>query len=234
MSSPTTQQLSQSEVTTPRMSSLPHADAANRALTPPKNDNNGDGGGIERVFSFSSVHSPTMLDAKQQLEPPAWHAPSKEEIEYTDAWNNVYNNQSHFLCPLPAKDDSTIGSTQTNNSMYAHCGTRCQAEAEVFVREGFPYVQTAIALKFHHRHSQLIADILLCQDQPPDRSQGIVGTLHCLKTFFHHNLLHSIHCCPQQSSLLKRRRRLISNKPICNIHLLNMKVIVKQSPVNIS
>ena len=156
-SSPTTQQLSQSEVTTPRMSSLPHD--ANRALTPPQNDNNGSGGMMNREFSYSSV----LLDTKEQLlEPPAWHAPSQEEIEYTDAWNNVYSNQSHFLCPLPVKDDSTIGSTQTNNSMYAHCGTSLSSRGGGLRPRGFSICSNNDSIEItsqtqpsHRRHPSL-------------------------------------------------------------------------------
>ncbi|KAL7530929.1 hypothetical protein ACHAXR_003753 [Thalassiosira sp. AJA248-18] len=53
------------------------------------------------------------------LEPPAWKPPEEDEIEYTDAWNNVYNTQHHYLkpgFPQAPGDDSTIGSSQTNNS----------------------------------------------------------------------------------------------------------------------
>ena len=119
MSSPSTQQMMRlgSEATTPR---------TNLTHSKDNSGTNGDGGEMERTFSYSSM---TMLDDTEQgqdhylLEPPAWKPPDQEEIEYTDAWNSAYgNNQSHFLQPFPVKDDSTIGSNHTNNSLFAHCG----------------------------------------------------------------------------------------------------------------
>jgi len=65
-----------------------------------------------------SQQTPSMVNSQHNsLEPPAWKPPDTEEIEYTDAWNNIYNNQHHYLQPGLAQDDSTIGSSQTNNSM---------------------------------------------------------------------------------------------------------------------
>jgi hypothetical protein len=60
--------------------------------------------------SISSGHHDT-------LEPPAWKPPEAEEVEYTDAWNNMYNNQHHFLQPDFPKDDSSVGSNLTSNSL---------------------------------------------------------------------------------------------------------------------
>jgi hypothetical protein len=51
------------------------------------------------------------------LEPPAWKPPEADEVEYTDAWNNTFNNQHHFLQPAFPKDDSSVGSNLTNNSL---------------------------------------------------------------------------------------------------------------------
>ena len=111
-----------SEATTPRTNLTSHH-------TTQSNDNDdGDVGDIYRCFSYSSV---TRLETEQGqdhlLEPPAWKPPEQDEIDYTDAWNSAYgNNQSHFLQPFSAKDDSTIGSNHTNhsnsNSLFAHCG----------------------------------------------------------------------------------------------------------------
>jgi len=53
---------------------------------------------------------------KEPLTCPSWHPPDKEEVEYTDAWNNSYDNRHHYMQPPVAKDDSTIGSNQTNDS----------------------------------------------------------------------------------------------------------------------
>lgn len=125
MSSPCTQQMMRlsSEATTPTTNLT--ARIFNRSNGNSSSRINGDDGGeIERTFSYSSV---TMLEADQGhdqlLEPPAWKPPEQEEIEYTDAWNSAYGNyQSHFLQPFHVKDDSTIGSNQTNDSLFAHCG----------------------------------------------------------------------------------------------------------------
>ena len=54
--------------------------------------------------------------AKEPLTCPSWHPPDKEEVEYTDAWNNSYDNRHHYMQPPVAKDDSTIASNQTNDS----------------------------------------------------------------------------------------------------------------------
>ena len=97
-----------SEATTPRTN-----------LTTQTNDaNDGNGGDMYRCFSYSSVNmTETEQGHESLLEPPAWKPPEQDEIDYTDAWNSAYgNNQSHFLRPFAAKDDSTIGSNQTNNS----------------------------------------------------------------------------------------------------------------------
>ncbi len=51
------------------------------------------------------------------LEPPAWKPPDAEEVEYIDAWNTTYNNQHHFLQPDFPKDDSSVGSNLTSNSL---------------------------------------------------------------------------------------------------------------------
>lgn len=62
----------------------------------------------------------TMSSQYDTLEPPAWKPPEPDEIEYTDAWNNTYNNQHHYLQPFTTtiiKDDSSIGSNLTNNSL---------------------------------------------------------------------------------------------------------------------
>jgi len=135
----TTQQMMRlgSEATTPRTNLT-----TSKNLTTQSNDNSsrsnsngvgdgvGDGVDIYRCFSYSSV---TMMEADQGqdhlLEPPAWKPPEQEEIEYTDAWNNAYgNNQTHFLQPFHVKDDSTIGSNQTNNSLFAHCGNSLSSQ----------------------------------------------------------------------------------------------------------
>jgi len=66
--------------------------------------------------SNPSQHTPSIFNSHHDsLEPPAWKPPDAEEIEYTDTWNNTYNNQHHYLQPI-AQDDSTIASNQTNNS----------------------------------------------------------------------------------------------------------------------
>lgn len=116
-------------------------------LTTQSNDdsltNDGDDADMYRCFSYSSV---TMVDAEQAqerlLEPPAWKPPEQEEIDYTDAWNNAHpNNQSHFLQPFSAKDDSTIGSTQTNNtnsnSIFALCGNSLSSQGGGLRPRGF-------------------------------------------------------------------------------------------------
>jgi len=121
MSSPSTQQMMRlcSESTTPRTNLTARVFKQSNANSTTMN---GGGDEIERTFSYSSV---AMLEAERRdqllLEPPAWKPPEQEEIEYTDAWNSAYGSyQSHFLQPFHAKDDSTIGSNQTNNSLFAH------------------------------------------------------------------------------------------------------------------
>src|SRR5210317_902021 len=70
----------------------------------------------------------------------------------------------------------------------------CQAEEEVFAQEGFQYAPTMIALL---RHNQVIAGILLFQDQLLNRSLDIVGILLCLKISSLRNPPRSIHFCLQ-------------------------------------
>jgi len=66
--------------------------------------------------SQSSQYTPSMFNSQPNaLEPPPWHPPCEEEIEYADALNNAYDNQHHYLQPV-SQDDSTIGSNKTNTS----------------------------------------------------------------------------------------------------------------------
>ena len=69
----------------------------------------------------SPHHTPSMFSSNHYdaLEPPHWKPPNSDEIEYTDAWNNTYNTQHHYLKPaasLLGQDDSTVGSSHTNSS----------------------------------------------------------------------------------------------------------------------
>mmetsp|Transcript_25291 Transcript_25291/g.45541 ORF Transcript_25291/g.45541 Transcript_25291/m.45541 type:complete len:716 (-) Transcript_25291:191-2338(-) len=121
--------VSASQLSTPVMSQQ-------RALalilnTPPANNgcaDNNNGASLKHDFDteeapialppFSSQQTPSLFSSQYDtLEPPAWKPPAAEEIEYTDAWNNIYNNQHHYLQPGFNQDDSTIGSSQTNTSL---------------------------------------------------------------------------------------------------------------------
>ena len=100
-------------------------------VTDIKDYDNGDYDDVDigRCFSYSSVAMVESEQYNQSLEPPAWKPPEQEEIDYTDAWNNAYgNNQSHFLQPFPAKDDSTIGSNSNPSSMFAYCGNSVSSQ----------------------------------------------------------------------------------------------------------
>ncbi len=77
---------------------------------------------LETATSLPQQQTPAafMMMSNSQydtLEPPAWKPPEADEIEYTDAWNNTYNNQHHYLQPFAMRDDSSIGSNLTNNSL---------------------------------------------------------------------------------------------------------------------
>ncbi len=137
---------SQQAITGSEEATTSRTDLTAKTLTSQSNDsltNVGDDADMYRCFSYSSV---TMIDAEQGqenlLEPPAWKPPEQEEIEYTDAWNNAHpNNQSHFLQPFAAKDDSTIGSNQTSNtnsnSIFALCGNSLSSQGGGLRPRGF-------------------------------------------------------------------------------------------------
>ena len=106
---------------------------------------------------------------------------------------------------------------------FAVLHTQAEEGEQVYVREGFHYVQTMIASKFHRTHRSLaIVGILLCQGQVLDCSLLVIVGIHrCLVIYSHPNL-RSIHCCLQQSF---PRSRLINNTTISKILLVNMKPI---------
>ncbi|KAL3760121.1 hypothetical protein ACHAWU_002192 [Discostella pseudostelligera] len=122
-SSPSQAATSGSQLSTPIMSQQRAKTFLN---TPPSFNDGGNGASVGIPFpnaktttSFPQQTPASMMPSQHygMLEPPAWRPPEADEIEYTDAWNNTYNNQHHYLQPSSNRDDSSIGSNLTNNSL---------------------------------------------------------------------------------------------------------------------
>ncbi|KAL3795605.1 hypothetical protein ACHAW5_002801 [Stephanodiscus triporus] len=130
LATPSTPRLNASEVSTPIIS---QQKVLNFPLfTPPLLQSNEPGASLNdgsaagtdapgALLSFPSNQyrfTPSIFNGHHDaLEPPAWKPPEADEVEYTDAWNNTFNNQHHFLQPAFPKDDSSFGSNLTNNSL---------------------------------------------------------------------------------------------------------------------
>lgn len=125
-------------------------------------------------FNYDSDNTPTSVDNDQYrfdpLEPPAWKPAERDEVEYVNSWNNVYNHPHHYLSGYSYnKDDSsTICSSQTYNSLSKSYGSKDRPGQHILRPRGFSINSHGSAHKgSHFRHPSYGS----CPQQPPRHGQ---------------------------------------------------------------